>query len=407
MSDPTGPSSEDISHELQAIQASIQALSSNGDTQTQRRALLDSARSLVAALETPAQVIARLSWEVPTASAALRLLIELGVFKLMLAGGGVEKQTASELAGQSGADPVLVQRLLKRVAAASPPLVDEMGPDVYVPNRYTRAFADDVYCGPFIDMYDGYLPACTKITEFFQKENFKNPISKDNTIWQFSTGNTNVPYFTWFAKQSAARQRAFANHMKFKSLHQTWYDAVHPLSVIFPPDFDPDKVLMVDVGGNAGHDLLGFHRAHPEHPGRLILQDLPGQILPLDKEALAPIEPMCHDFFTPQPVKGAKAYYLKMVLHDWPDVECRKILSNLKPALVSGYSRILVNEIVVLDQGADSFSTSVDIIMMVVHSSWERREKQWRELVEGVGLKITRIWPCGGAPEKLIEIELA
>lgn len=164
---------------------------------------------------------------------------------------------------------------------------------------------------------------------------------------------------------------------------------------------------MADVGGNAGHDILGFHQAHPMQPGRLILQDLPGQIQPLDTQALAPVELMCHDFSTPQPIKGAKAYYLKMVLHDWPDEQCRAILNNLIPALSPDHSRILINEIVVLDQGADSFSTSVDMLMMLVHSSWERQERQWRELVESVGLRVTRIWPCGGAPEKLIEVELA
>ena len=79
----------------------------------------------------------------------------------------------------------------------------------------------------------------------------------------------------------------------------------------------------------------------------------------------------------------------------------------MKPALTPGYSKILINEIVVLDQGADWFSTSVDLLMMFLHSLWERREKQWRELTESIGLKVTRIWPCGGAPEKLIEVELA
>lgn len=194
--------------------------------------------------------------------------------------------------------------------------------------------------------------------------------------------------------------------MKFKSSHQNWYNTI-TLGEIFPADLDSGEVLMVDVGGNAGHDILGFHRTHPKQPGRLILQDLPGQIQLLDAQALAPIELMCHDFFTPQPVKGAKAYYLKMVLHDWPDAQCREILNNLKPALTPGYSKILINELMVLDQGADSFSTSVDMLMMIFHSSWERQEKQWRELIESVGLKVTRIWPCGGAPEKLIEVELA
>lgn len=237
-----------------------------------------------------------------------------------------------------------------------------------------------------------------------RKTKYRNPTNKDDTIWKFGAG-IDIPYFTWMETQDD-RLRAFANHMKFKSVHQNWYDTIN-LSEILPADFDPQEVLMVDIGGNAGHDLLGFHRAHPKQPGRLILQDLPGQIQPLDKQALAPIEPMSHDFFTSQPVKGAKAYYLKMVLHDWPDAQCKEILNNLKPALTPGYSKILINEIVVLDQGADWFSTSVDLLMMFFHSSWERREKQWRELTESVGLKVTRIWPCGGAPEKLIEVELA
>ena len=237
-----------------------------------------------------------------------------------------------------------------------------------------------------------------------KKTNYRNPVSKDDTIWKFGA-NIDLPYFTWMQTQED-RLRAFANHMQFESVHQNWYDTV-TLSDIFPADFDPQEVLMVNVGGNAGHGLLGFHRTHLKQPGRLIPQDLPGQIKPLDKRALAPIEPMCYDFFTPQPVKGAKAYCLKMVLHDWPDAQCRDILSNLKPGLVPGHGKILLNEIVVLDQGAGWSSTSVDLLMMVFHSSRERRETQWRELTESVWLKITRIWPCGGGLEKLTEVELA
>ncbi|KAG6355801.1 hypothetical protein INS49_003767 [Diaporthe citri] len=365
MSYLSGASTQDVSREIQTVQEDIQNLScaGDGDDQAQRQALLSSARELVNALETTGHVVARMSWDEPTMSGSLRILIDLGIFKHMLEGDTTVPKQANELAELSGADPVLLQRLLKRVASSSPPA-----------------------------------------TEFMKKTNYRNPISKDDTIWKFGAG-IDIPYFTWLQSQDD-RLLAFANHMKFKSVRQNWYDTV-TLNEIFPADFDPQAVLMVDVGGNAGHDLLGFHRAHPKQPGRLILQDLPNQLQPLDKQALAPVEPMAHDFFTPQPVKGAKAYYLKMVLHDWPDAQCREILNNLKPALTPGYSKILLNEIVVLDQGADWFSTSVDLLMMVFHSSWERREKQWRELTESVGLKVTRIWPCGGAPEKLIEVELA
>jgi len=47
------------------------------------------------------------------------------------------------------------------------------------------------------------------------------------------------------------------------------------------------------------------------------------------------------------------------------------------------------------------------MLMMVCHASTERREKQWRALIESAGLKICKIWDCDGEPEKLIEVELA
>ena len=61
--------------------------------------------------------------------------------------------------------------------------------------------------------------------------------------------------------------------------------------------------LIVDVGGSLGHDLAAFKAKHPELPGRLVLQDLPTVISQVDR-ARPGIEPMVHDFLTPQPVKG-------------------------------------------------------------------------------------------------------
>jgi hypothetical protein len=115
---------------------------------------------------------------------------------------------------------------------------------------------------------------------------------------------------------------------------------------------------------------------------------------------------MSHDFFTPQPVHGAKAYYLKMCLPDWPNPQCIQILSQLKSALKPGYSRILLNEIVIPEMKAGWFETSVNLLMMQCYSAQERRERERMGLVNEVcGLRVRRIWNVEAAVEKVIEIE--
>ena len=67
---------------------------------------------------------------------------------------------------------------------------------------------------------------------------------------------------------------------------------------------DPDAVLFVDVGGSKGHEAMIFHTAHPDIPGRLILQDVPSVIDQFRKDPSQGIELMPYDFFTTQPIKG-------------------------------------------------------------------------------------------------------
>ena len=100
-------------------------------------------------------------------------------------------------------------------------------------------------------------------------------------------------------------------------VERVWHETF-PMAAHLCPGFrrkDPDAVLRVDVGGGWVHALANFHKAHPEVPGRLILQDLP---IVLDKVIDRPckdFEIMNYDFFTPQPIRGARAYYFRNICH--------------------------------------------------------------------------------------------
>ncbi|TLD36484.1 S-adenosyl-L-methionine-dependent methyltransferase [Venturia nashicola] len=64
----------------------------------------------------------------------------------------------------------------------------------------------------------------------------------------------------------------------------------------------------------------------------------------------------------------------------------------VSPAMRKGFSKILLNEIVIPDRGANWFCTSLDVLMMLAHAAQERTEGDWRVLLGKAGLEIARIW---------------
>ena len=94
------------------------------------------------------------------------------------------------------------------------------------------------------------------------------------------------------------------------------------------------------------------------------------------------------------------------VLHDWSDSKVKEILMNLRPAMVKGYSKLLINEIVMPDRGAHWLSTALDMVMMANFLARERTEKDWCTLLASAGYKVVKIWTLGPGTESLIEADL-
>ncbi|WZH48681.1 S-adenosyl-L-methionine-dependent methyltransferase [Fusarium acuminatum] len=171
---------------------------------------------------------------------------------------------------------------------------------------------------------------------------------------------------------------------------------------------DDSTPWLVDVGGGLGHELLSLAFEETARSGKLVLQDLPAVIEEAKSSGNLPktIEAVPHDFFKPQPVeyKGAQDYFMRLILHDWPDAKCATILSHLRDAMVKDRSRLLINETVLRDVGAPWQQTSLDWTMMGMLVNRERTESQWHKLLADAGLKITGIYHKG--PESVIEAML-
>lgn len=269
------------------------------------------------------------------------------------------------------------------------------------------------------------MKAIYKLPAYFQSVGYRNPDDATAGPFQFAYG-TSQHWFSWASDHPAVCQQ-FNNHMS--AYHQgrpSWMDLdFYPVeeALLTGAKSDSNAVLLVDVGGGLGHDLAEFHRKHPFAPGRLIVQDKSDVIQPFSGD-LGTVEAMSHDFFTEQPIKGltpirsllhlwdltipgARAYYLHSVLHDWPDHECQLILKRIAAAMTPGYSKLLINENVVPDLGADWQITGLDLMLMTLVSARERRESEWRQLLEMAGFRIVNIWSHVNGVESLIECQLA
>jgi hypothetical protein len=106
--------------------------------------------------------------------------------------------------------------------------------------------------------------------------------------------------------------------------------------------------------------------------------------------------------------QGARAYYLHSILHDWPDDVCINILSNIRPALKRGYSKVLINDNVIPDMGAHWEATGADIVMLAMLSARERSRNNWESILADAGLRLVNVWyPTRANSNSLIECELA
>jgi len=128
---------------------------------------------------------------------------------------------------------------------------------------------------------------------------------------------------------------------------------------------DPESVLLIDVAGGEGHDVQAFHRSFPDAPGKLVLQDLPPTIDNI-KSLDAAIIRQKYDFFTAQPVKGARAYYFRNIFHDWPNDKCVAIMKNVAAAMKPGYSKLLIFEWILPAKDVPLYPALLDINMMAV-----------------------------------------
>ena len=72
-----------------------------------------------------------------------------------------------------------------------------------------------------------------------------------------------------------------------------------------------------------------------------------------------------------------------------------------------GYSRLLVNELVIPSVNATPYTTAVDLTMAALFSARERSEDDWTAFLGSAGFRVVKFWQGLGAAEAVIEAEPA
>ncbi|KAK7698834.1 hypothetical protein SLS64_012185 [Diaporthe eres] len=150
------------------------------------------------------------------------------------------------------------------------------------------------------------------------------------------------------------RSQRFATSMSIMQNFPGW-EPKAALEVYDWGALDADAVV-VDVGGGDGTFAMALAERHPKLK-HIIVQDVAATV-----EKAASLRPQhegdvisfqTHDFFHAQPVNHADVYFLRKILHDWPDEYAVKILQQLVPAMKPG-ARVLINDHVMLPPGTMS-----------------------------------------------------
>lgn len=291
-------------------------------------------------------------------------------------------------------------------AIAGQLLITEVAEDTYARTPWAKALAED---SSFPGMYGGFYhelnsPMFRTLPSYLQQTGYKNPTDVNNCNFQYwrGEGANMFQYVGTNPLLTSDFNDAMECHSKY---NLTPWPEVYPTDTVVSAA-KPGVPLVVDVGGGKGHDLKKFLAKHPDiPPGSLVLQDLPDILKGVETEPA--IEIQHHDFFQPQPVKGARVYFMHNVLHDWPNATATQILKNLAGSMEKGYSRVLIHESLVSNVKPLSRVTVSDVTMMACLAAAERTEEQWRELVASAGMRVIKIWRPVQSVESVIEAEVA
>ncbi|KAE9392372.1 S-adenosyl-L-methionine-dependent methyltransferase [Gymnopus androsaceus JB14] len=385
-----------------------------------KRLIVAAAAQIIASVRAPVDVLKESVGSVYT-TATLGFVIDTKVADILKVAGR-KGLHVNEISVITNVDASHLARVLRYLATRH--IFREVSPDVFANNRVSSLLAStrslkEIKADPDARFDDAPSAAHTsmyadeglKSAVFFSKY-LQNP---EDSLPAFNMAfNTGATAWEWYGEHGNEwRGRRFAAAMKG--------NAKRFATEIISNGIDADSLfggnLVVDVGGGVGSATLGLYKTYPHL--QYIVQDIDAQIHAAKKywEENAPdavntgsVKLQVHSFFNRQPIENARVYFLRIVTHDWPDVDVKKIMSCIRTAAGKS-SKLVLFEVLArftcktssdsspypllgnLGIAGAGIDTVVDMHMLASYDGKERTETDFKNLGLETGWKLESVKP--------------
>lgn len=268
------------------------------DPESIRSAALRLCQFLKVTLEKPETVAFEIGM-LPTYTLCNRTAIHLGIYPILVSKS--RPATISEIAAETHAEPLLLERILRMLAAMG--TVKQIGKNEYEATPITKALVVPSMQAMQELLWDRGTRSMVVFPRWLAKKGLRCPDNPKDGLLQMAFG-TKLETFEFWHQQPEVLDNFNTAMGSLDSARTSWLDWFPVKERLFDGiHFDDKSIVLVDVAGGRGHKLEAFQKKYSPAAGRLILEEAPAVID--DIEQLDPkIERVKYNFFEPQPISG-------------------------------------------------------------------------------------------------------
>lgn len=332
-----------------------------------------------------------------------------------------------EISNKAGVESDKLGRYMRNLCNSH--VFREVSPNVFANTSLSGLVRDEGKRAHVAHCLDLVRRSSCKAWEALTLPDFKNTDAPDRTAFNIAY-NTDLKIFQYLSDvepEIGKRTKvAFASGTK---VNTDEFLGVYPWA-------REGNAKIVDVGGGVGGGTMPVIKAFKNL--QLVVQDIPDTRPNFERiwneeqpDAIKEgrVRFAVHDFFTPQ-TEDADIYFMRHVIHDWPDAESVSILANTASKMTSS-TKLLICEHVVLPSYRvpesnirekfsikDDFAvpepllanwgaahtSRLDLQVLACLNARQRTQAQYSELIQQAGLELVHVWRNMG-PLVIIECQ--